>query len=208
MSVMAISEIDFELLPNLAKRIGANPQELIETQRIVVAVSVFQSLLLEHLIEEGALKISTQKPDHIQLSKIKVEDCVEKLEEIVSGREQEYSDAGINKENFERYVKLFKNPPQDSEMILSLGRPGCQFSLGCPTRHDHIKKDYNIEYQAGHTLAKRWYSLDRKPRATQDECWLHNEMKSSNPWMDIGNLKFHVFESAILSNQEEESLWQ
>ena len=89
MSVMAISEIDFELLPNLAKRIGADPQKLIETQRIVVAVSVFQSLLLEHLIEEGALEMSRQKPDTIQLTKIKVEDCIAKLEEMVSGREQE-----------------------------------------------------------------------------------------------------------------------
>ena len=204
---MAISEIDLDLLPDLANKIGANPQDLIETQRIVVAVSVFQSLLLEHLIEIGALEMSKQKPEHIQLRKIQVEDCVAKLDYIISGREEEYSNAGINKDNFERYVKLFKNPPQDSEMILSSTSAGCQFSLGCPTKHHRIRTQYNIEYQAGHTLAKRWYSLDRKPRATQDECWLHNEMKSSNPWMDIGNLKVHVFESSILSQEEEDSLW-
>jgi len=205
---LELERLDTELLKEISEKVGASPEELLQTERLVVPIAIFQSLLLRHLIEVKALKLGKVKEEYVGTDKINLNECKRLLRELVSGNEEEYAKAGIDEESFVKFADMFKDPPSDADLVPG-GHSGCNFSLGCPTRLQEIRDQYNIEFQKGHTIARRWYSPGRDAEFTQDECWLHNEMKATSPLMDINNLVYLVFgDKEILSEEEEEVLFE
>ena len=202
---MELERLDTELLKEISEKVGASPDELLQTERLVVPIAIFQSLLFQHLIETRALKLGSVKSEKINTGKINLERCRELLRNLVSGNEEGYRKAGIDEERFEKFVKMFRNPPADADLVGG-NHEGCNFSLGCPTRLDEIRDRYGIAFQKGHTHARRWYSPGRDSTFTQEECWIHNEMKSTSPLMDIPNIRKFVYGNITLLSKKEEGI--